>query len=160
MWVSGSYPKPGQFVAVPVTMAPRVPLASPSTPGAHGDSTTLYGLRRSTAFCRSSGVKSIRSSGTLLRKLRAYRNPSGGNGCVGDVFSPGTSDCGTGLSSIGHTGCPVTRSNTYSHPSLLGDATALIGLPFTLMSSSSAADELSKFQIGWCTNWKCHLRWP
>ena len=35
-----------------------------------------------------------------------------GNGCVGDVCSPGTVDCGTGRSSIGHTGLPVARSNT------------------------------------------------
>ena len=35
-----------------------------------------------------------------------------GKGCVGDVTSPGTSDFGTGRSSIGHSGLPVTRSNT------------------------------------------------
>src|SRR6202030_3896606 len=107
VWVSGSYPKPGQFVAVPEMIAPRVPLTSPSTPGANGDSTTLY----------------------RLRKWRAYRRASGGKGCVGDVFSPGTSDCGAGRSSIGHTGWPVTRSKTYRKACLPGRATALIALP-------------------------------
>ena len=80
------------------------------------------------ACARSSGVKSIRSSG-ILRKLRAYAGGLVGKGCVGEVFSPGTSDCGTGRSSIGHTGCPVTRSKTYRYDSLLGKATALIAFP-------------------------------
>ena len=36
-----------------------------------------------------------------------------GCGCVGAVRSPGTVDRGTGRSSIGQTGSPVTRSKTY-----------------------------------------------
>ena len=32
-----------------------------------------------------------------------------GNGCVGDSFSPGTFDCGTGRISIGQIGSPVWR---------------------------------------------------
>jgi len=55
-------------------------------------------------------VKSIRSLSST--PLREYAGGLVGKGCVGDVFSPGTSVCGTGRSSIGHTGCPVTRSNT------------------------------------------------
>ena len=35
-----------------------------------------------------------------------------GEGRVGEVRSPGTVLCGTGRSSIGQTGSPVTRSNT------------------------------------------------
>ena len=35
-----------------------------------------------------------------------------GTGCVFDAISPGTAEAGTGCSSIGQTGCPVTRSNT------------------------------------------------
>ena len=42
-----------------------------------------------------------------------------GNGCVGDVFSPGTVDCGTGRSSIGHTGLPFVRSSTYANDCLV-----------------------------------------
>ena len=58
----------------------------------------------------SSGVKSIRSSS--VTPWRSNGAGLVGNGCVGDVFSPGTSDCGTGRSSIGQTGGPVTRSKT------------------------------------------------
>ena len=58
-----------------------------------------------------------------------------GNGCVGDVRSPGTVDCATGRSSIGQTGSPVARSNTYVNACLLTMATALIGRPSTLMST-------------------------
>src|SRR4029078_10313869 len=83
-----------------------------------------------------------------------------GGVCVGDVFSPGTSDCGTARSSIGHTGWPVTRSKTYRNACLVGCATALMARPFTLMSARMGAADMSKFQIGWCTNWKCHLRCP
>src|SRR3954468_15970657 len=150
MCVSGSAPAPGQLVppaVVAIVNAAIGPSTLLTTPGRNiGPSLYRDTILRASAL--SSGVKSIRSS--TRPDCRAYAGGLVGNGCVGDVFSPGTSDCGTGFSSIGHTGCPVTRSNTYSHPSLLGDATALIALPFTLMSSSSAADELSKFQIGWC----------
>src|ERR1035438_7093385 len=96
----------------------------------------------SRACARISGVKSIRSSG-ILRKLRPYAGGLVGNGCVGDVFSPGTSDWGTGRSSIGQTGWPVTRSNTYKKASLLGKATALMALPFTLMSARIGAEDKS-----------------
>ena len=48
-----------------------------------------------------------------------------GNGCVGAARSPGTSDGGTGRSSIGQTGSPVTRSNVYTKPCLVICATAL-----------------------------------
>src|SRR5205823_12879536 len=84
------------------------------------------------------GVKLISSSSVTA--CRAYAGGLVGNGCVGDVFSIGTSDCGTGFSSIGHTGWPVMRSNTYRNASLLGSATALIALPLTLMSIRIGAD--------------------
>ena len=44
--------------------------------------------------------------------LRANGAGLVGNGCVFAVCSPGTVDCGTGRSSIGHTGLPVARSKT------------------------------------------------
>src|SRR5580658_7958924 len=97
---------------------------------------------RSTASARISAVKSIKSSGILM-KFRAYAGGLVGNGCVGQVFSPGTSDCGTGRSSIDHTGCPVTRSKTYRNDSLLGSATALIALPPTLILARMGAEERS-----------------
>ena len=62
-----------------------------------------------TACARISGVKSARSS--IVTPW--YSNGAGlvGKGCVGDARSPGTSDGGTGRSSIGQIGSPVTRSN-------------------------------------------------
>ena len=51
--------------------------------------------------------------GKKLRALAAARSLlEPGGRFVFDVFSPGTSDCGTARSSIGHTGLPVMRSNT------------------------------------------------
>ena len=64
-------------------------------------------------------------------------------GCVGEVFSPGTSDCGTLVSTIGQIGCPVIRSKTYSQLCLLGTATTLRGLPSIVTSISSGADDMS-----------------
>ena len=64
----------------------------------------------SRACARSSGVKSMRSSS--VSPLRENGAGLVGNGCVGAACSPGTVDCGTGRSSIGHTGLPVTRSKT------------------------------------------------
>ena len=43
---------------------------------------------------------------------RANGGGAVGNGCVGQLFSPGTSLCGTGRSSIGQSGAPVIRLNT------------------------------------------------
>src|SRR5205809_7950301 len=65
MCSSGSYPPPGQFVAVPPTIAPISPLTLPRTAGLNGDGAHLYRLSLSSASARISGVKSIRSSGTL-----------------------------------------------------------------------------------------------
>ena len=56
---------------------------------------------------------------------------------------PGTVDCGTGRSSIGQTGSPVTRSNTYVNACLLTIATALIGRPSTVMSTRFGDDAKS-----------------
>jgi hypothetical protein len=57
-----------------------------------------------------------------------------GNGCVGDVFSPGTVDCGTGRSTIGQIGSPVSRSSTKTKPCLVIWASSLRGLPSTTTS--------------------------
>ena len=43
---------------------------------------------------------------------RANGGGAVGNGCVGQLISPGVSDCGTGRSSIGHSGAPVMRLKT------------------------------------------------
>ena len=62
------------------------------------------------ASSRSSGVKSTRSS--MVIPCRSNAAGFVGNGCVGEYHSPGTLPCGTGRSSMGQTGSPVTRSNT------------------------------------------------
>ena len=60
------------------------------------------------AWALNSGVKSIRSSS--VTPCRSNGGGLVGKGCVGEVYSPGTVDCGTGRSSIGQTGSPVSRS--------------------------------------------------
>src|SRR4029453_14019354 len=85
---------------------------------------------------------------------------AGGCGCVGAYPSPGTSPFGTDFSSIGQIGSPVIRSNTYNHACLLGTATTFRALPLLGTSGSSGAEDRSWSQIGWCTNWKCHLYLP
>src|SRR6267142_6007917 len=140
MWFSGSAPAPGQFVppaVVAMVSAASGPSTLLTTPGRNIEPSLYRDTMRRASALRS-GVKLIRSS--TPTDCRAYAGGLVGNGCVGDVFSPGTSDCGTGRSSIGHTGWPVTRSKTYSQACLLGDATALIARPSTVMSASSSAD--------------------
>ena len=70
-----------------------------------------------------------------------------GNGWVGLVFSSGTSDCGTGRSSIGQSGWPVTRSKRKIQDCLVGCATALIVLPFIVRSTRIGAQGMSQSQI-------------
>ena len=79
---------------------------------------------------------------------------------MGDVHSPGTSDFGTGRSSMGHTGLPVARSRTKTNPCLVSWATALTGRPSTVMSARIGAVGGSKSQMSWCVNWKCQTRFP
>jgi hypothetical protein len=55
-------------------------------------------------------VKSTRSSSEI--PCRSNAGGLVGNGCVAAVRSPGTSLCGTGRSTIGQIGSPVTRSKT------------------------------------------------
>ena len=114
MPVSGSNAAPVQ--SAPPTdpdswIVPCVPLGSAlTTDGGVNNGPVTKCLVSSIACARSSGVKSIRSS-----TLSPWRSNAGGlvgNSCVGEAFSPGTADAGTGRSSIGHTGLPVTRSST------------------------------------------------
>ena len=61
------------------------------------------------------GVLELRREVDQIASVTPCRSNAGGlvgNGCVGCVRSPGTVDCGTGRSSIGHTGAPVRRSKT------------------------------------------------
>src|SRR3954451_5849742 len=82
---SGSAADPGQLVAVPAPTAPSRPVTEPRIGGVNGEVPTLYRFSTSSACARSSGVKSITSSG-IRRKLRPYAGGLVGNGCVGEVF--------------------------------------------------------------------------
>src|SRR5262249_34883767 len=104
--VSGSSAAP--FQSAPPTepgscSVPLVPFGlSLLIDGGVNSGPVTYRFTMSIASARSSGVKSIRSStDTPCRSNGAGRV---GKGCVGDVRSPGVLDCGTGRSSIGHTG--------------------------------------------------------
>src|SRR5215468_12087624 len=143
MCVSGSNDPPGQFVPPSFPGRPRVasgPSRTLTTAGVNSGP-ILYREVNLTASARSSGVKSIRSS--IEVPCRSYPGGLVGTGCVGEYHSPGASPLGAGRSSIGQTGSPVTRSNTYRKDSLLGTATALIVFPLTLMSARIGADERS-----------------
>ena len=76
-----------------------------------------------------------------------------GNGCVGLVRSFGTSDCGTGRSSIGQIGSPVSRLKTKRNACFVGCAIALTVRPFTVMSNRIGAHGRSQSQTSWCTVW-------
>ena len=71
---------------------------------------------------------------------------SWGTGCVGEVHSPGTMDCRTLRSSMGQTGSPVARSNTYRNAVLLGCITASMRQPSTVMSPSMGGPTVSYSQ--------------
>ncbi len=95
---------PGQWIDA------MIPSSSFGMAGGLKSGPIRYSAMISSAWRRSSGVKSIRSSS--VSPYISYGAGRVGNGWVGEVFSPGTSDCGTGRSSIGHTGSPVSRLNT------------------------------------------------
>ena len=145
MPVSGSKPAPVQLAPPDVPGICTSPCLPPgrSSIRVGGVNSGPYSKpsRISSASCRNSGVKSIRSSAVTP----CWSNAGGfvGNGWVGDVRSPGTVDCGTGRSSIGHTGSPVARSKTYVNACLLTIATASIARPSTVMSTRFGADAKS-----------------
>ena len=82
---------------------------SPRIEGGVKISPRMYGSTISTASARSSGVKSIRSS--TVMPCRSNGSGFVGNGWVGEIYSPGVFEPGTGCSTMGQTGSPVTRSN-------------------------------------------------
>src|SRR5665213_1984768 len=142
-WVSGSKEPPAQLV--PPLLVPNVSSASGPpillSTGGMKTGPMAYDLISCNASARNFGVKSMRSSTEI--PLRSYTGGLVGKGCVGEYHSPGTSPFGTGFSSIGHTGWPVTRSKTNSIDCLVGTATALMVLPFTTMSPRIGGAEMS-----------------
>jgi hypothetical protein len=105
---------PGSAATLPQFAPPFSPgIAIWSRPYAGGVNSPSF--RAFTRMVRSRSFSAFsrygfRSSAVIL--CRANGGGLVGNGCVGDVFSPGTVDCGTGRSSIGHTGLPFVRSKT------------------------------------------------
>src|SRR5260370_35242066 len=111
---------------MPFSGAPAAPcqLAPPLTEGSisvgfsrdaglyTGPNRYFFAMASASAF--SSDVKSIRS----FSLMPSGSNGAGlvGNGCVADVFSPGTADCGTGRPTIGRPGWPRTPANTKTNP--------------------------------------------
>ena len=114
MPVSGSTAEPPQSAPPTTPGICRVPFVPPgessTIDGAVKRGPVTYCSKTSSASCRSSGVKSMRSSTVVP----CWSNGGGfvGNGWVGAYHSPGTSPGGTGRSSMGHTGSPVTRLKT------------------------------------------------
>ena len=72
-----------------------------------------------------------------------------GKGCVGQASSPGTSLFGTGRSSMGHNGSPVTRLNTKSSPDFEGTATISTILPLCRTVTSFGSVHRSRSQRSW-----------
>jgi hypothetical protein len=104
--VSGSNAPPPQF-APPINPGT---ISMPSSDGGVYRGPRRYFFISAWASALSSGVRSNASSSVTP----CGENAGGlvGNGCVGHASSPGTSLFGAGRSSMGHTGLPVTRSNT------------------------------------------------
>src|SRR3989442_5864770 len=119
--VSGSNEPPGQLVAndcMSIASGPSILL----TTGGVKIGPILYFETSFTASARSSGVKVIRSS--IAMPCRSYGGGLVTNGYVGAYHSPGTSPFGTGCSSIGQIGWPLTRSCTYNLSCFVGCATS------------------------------------
>ena len=98
MPVSRSTAAPDQL---PPPLAPGCMIV-PCSDGGVNSGPILNGLIAWMAMARISGVKSARSS--MVTPWRSNAAGLVGIGCVGEGFSPGTSDGGTARSSIGHTG--------------------------------------------------------
>jgi hypothetical protein len=137
--VSGSTAAPPQF-APPTQPGIRIVPCFPSTPftvGGVNMGPYTKSSRIASASARSSGVKSIRSS--VVMPWWSKGRGQVGKGCVSAATSPGTFDGGTGRSSIGHRGSPVSRSNAKTNACLVTWATAFTGRPSIMTSSTLGA---------------------
>ena len=84
-------------------------------------------LTISRASALRDGVKSMRSSGR--KPCRSKGLGQEGMGCVEALCSPGMVDGGTGVSTMGHIGVPVTRSKTYANACLVTCTTIRCSVP-------------------------------
>jgi hypothetical protein len=96
---------------------PGIETVSINAGGVNGPSLRAFAIRPSiVSYCSGDSSQGLTSSTPNV----IFANGGGlvGKGCVGHACSPGTSLFGTGRSSIGHSGSPVTRLNTYRKPVL------------------------------------------
>ena len=123
MVFANSHPVSGSTAAPPHPDPPIAPgiTTVPWSDGGEKTGPTRYLEIAASAASFTAGVKSITSSSEnpCLEMGAGFE----GNGCVGQLASPGTSLCGTGRSSIGQSGLPVTRSKTNRNPCLVGATT-------------------------------------
>src|ERR1700677_3054483 len=103
---TGSYADPLQFI--PPTFPGMVSV--PFRLGGVKIPSSRNPLRYCRQYSRSSSVTPHASLATIDWGTSA--GGAEGNGCVGEVTSPGTSLCGTGFSSTGNSGTPVSRFST------------------------------------------------
>src|SRR6266849_9484437 len=144
--------------------------APPLLPGRWTVSTKLIGVNKprlrapASRFLNASRASSVTIGyGLMSSAVNVCREKGGGfvgYGCVGHDCSPDTSLLGTGRSSIGQIGAPVTRSNPYRKPVLPAMATTSTSLPPLLMRVNCGAALLSKSHRSWWTVWKCQSRLP
>src|SRR5262245_3245277 len=149
VWSSGSNDPPGQFVAAacaPIVSVAIGPSARLTEGGVNMGPSRYFDTIRS-ASARSSGVKLIKSS--IVRPVPSYGLGLVGNGCVGEYHSPGVSPFGTGFSSIGQIGSPVSRLKTYSTACFVGCASALIVRPLIVMSPRIGGHGMSMSHMPW-----------
>jgi hypothetical protein len=122
-------------------------LVPPTAPGTMADSVSAGGVNMPVrAFeilsRQAARSASVISQGVTSSGFTTWRADGGSveKGCVGQDCSPGISLFGTARSSMGHTGLPVTRSNTNTKPCLVACATASMRLPpLRTVSSCGAA---------------------
>ena len=143
-------PSAGFAAVLPQFDPPWLPgmwITSSNPIGVKGPS--LRALRMRCRNCsRSSGVRMYGLRSSAVNFCRENGGGAVGMAASGTVSSPGTVVfCGTGRSSIGQIGVPVTRSNTYRYPVLLAIATTSIARPFWRMVVSCGAELLSRSQM-------------
>ena len=116
MPVSGSTAAPPQFAPPPTRSAARSCRCTDGGVNSGPMREPLDGLDRQRAQFRREVDEIVDAS------RPEYSNGAGlvGNGCVGEARSPGTSDGGTGRSSIGQIGLPGHAVERVDEP-LLGD---------------------------------------
>ena len=90
---------------------PGIETVSMNAGGVNGPSFRALATRSFiVSYC--SGDSSHGFTSSTVKSIFANGGGAVGNGCVGHACSPGTSLLGTGFSSIGQSGSPVTRLKT------------------------------------------------